>query len=280
MRTIACLLLTSCASTTAIVAPSPPMPQPLALGRKAGQRDFAMSQSPVDGRFVFTRAGADRSLRLMETRFDPRTQRFAPPRPILTGGNGTDADGFFDPRTGDLLFMSKRPHPARSPDRKDFDLWVVSLRDGAWGAPRRLDSVNTEHQEVFPTVDRQGVLYFASDRPGTVGGADLWRFYRGRAESLGPNINTPESDSNPLVMPSGDRVVFYSRGRKGRGAVDLWVVTRDGDGWSAPINVGDPVNTEQGEYAPGLSADGRTLFFSREEAIYAVERARVPALAD
>ncbi len=280
MRIVTCFLLTSCASTTALVAPSPPTPQRLELGRQDGERDFAMTQSPIDGRFVFTRARADRTLQLMETRFDLRTQRFEPPRPILDEGGGTDADGFFDPRTGDLLFMSKRPHPGRAEDRQDFDLWVVSRRGGVWGKPRPMDAVNTEHQELFPSVDRDGVLYFASDRPGTVGGADLWRFHGGRAETLGPNINTSETDSNPLVLPTGDRVVFYSRGRQGRGAVDLWITVRDGDGWSTPTNVGDPINTEQGEYAPGLSADGRTLFFSREASIYAVERARVPTLAD
>ena len=273
-RTIFCLMLTACATAApAIPALQPPAtPTRLDFGpREDGARDFALTQSPNDGVFVFTRAYADGRLVLLETHYDATRGAFSLPRPVFGDKHTTEADGFFDPRSGDLLFMSKRAHAGRTADRADFDLWRVPRRAGRWGSATPIAGVNTEHSEVFPTVDRDGVLYFASDREGGRGGIDLWSYANGTAVGLGPNVNTPQSDSNPLVLPAGGRVIFYSRGRMGLGEVDLWLTELRRGQWSSPVNLGTPVNSPQGEYAPGLSADGRTLFFSRGPDIYAVD---------
>jgi len=48
------------------------------------------------------------------------------------------------------------------------------------------------------------------------------------------------------------------------GLADLWVSTRQSvnDPWSAPRDLGTPVNSEFAELSATLSQDGRTLFFT------------------
>ena len=53
--------------------------------------------------------------------------------------------------------------------------------------------------------------------------------------------------------------------RGGAGGSDIWRTTRAADGtWSAPVNLGAPVNTSGDEKTPFISPDGTTLYFSSD----------------
>jgi len=70
-------------------------------------------------------------------------------------------------------------------------------------------------------------------------------------------------DGFPSVRRDG-KEIFFSSGRPGGvSQFDLWTSTRPSvhDSWSAPVNLGPPVNTQFGEFQPDLSFDGRTLLF-------------------
>ena len=70
-------------------------------------------------------------------------------------------------------------------------------------------------------------------------------------------------DGFPSVRRDG-KEIFFSSGRPGGvSQFDLWTSTRPSvhDPWSAPVNLGPPVNTQFGEFQPDLSFDGRTLLF-------------------
>ncbi len=47
------------------------------------------------------------------------------------------------------------------------------------------------------------------------------------------------------------------------GDPDIWVMDRQGDGWSDPRNLGAPVNSEDEEFFPSVTQDG-TLYFTRQ----------------
>jgi hypothetical protein len=69
------------------------------------------------------------------------------------------------------------------------------------------------------------------------------------------------------------RYLFFSSMRsKGIGGFDIWYSERRGDGWSAPENVGKPVNTTGHEGHPSLSPDGKTLYFIRCERMDAQDK--------
>jgi hypothetical protein len=84
-------------------------------------------------------------------------------------------------------------------------------------------------------------------------------------------------DLEPAVSPDGGRFFFVSnRPREGSNQPvadeDIWVMEREGAGWSAPHNLGPPVNTDNPEFFPSVTLDG-TLYYTAKgddgkEAIY------------
>jgi outer membrane protein OmpA-like peptidoglycan-associated protein len=50
----------------------------------------------------------------------------------------------------------------------------------------------------------------------------------------------------------------------GIGRCDLYASSKEGDIWSLPINLGNPVNTKYRETQPSISPDSRTLYFSSD----------------
>jgi hypothetical protein len=71
------------------------------------------------------------------------------------------------------------------------------------------------------------------------------------------------NDFGVAVSHDGNRVVFTSdRGAKADAPdYDLWLVERDGNRWSDPRPLGDPVDTPANEAYPSLASDG-TLYFA------------------
>jgi len=77
------------------------------------------------------------------------------------------------------------------------------------------------------------------------------------------------NDAGAALSPDGKQLFFASDRPTGKPApapdhgadVDLWVMNRLGDGWSAPRNLGAPVNTTDVEQSPMVAADG-TLYFA------------------
>ena len=81
--------------------------------------------------------------------------------------------------------------------------------------------------------------------------------------SGGPGV----ADFEPALSPDGSKLYFLSSrpdGDEPAGDQDIWVVERTEGGWGVPQNLGEPVNTDGGEYFPSLTTDG-TLYFTRNE---------------
>ncbi|RLD23766.1 MAG: hypothetical protein DRI70_08950, partial [Bacteroidetes bacterium] len=81
--------------------------------------------------------------------------------------------------------------------------------------------------------------------------------------SGGPGV----MDFEPAFSSDGSRLYFLSTrpdGDEPPGDQDIWVVERTEEGWGNPENLGEPVNTDGGEFYPSLTNDG-TLYFTRNE---------------
>ncbi len=150
--------------------------------------------------------------------------------------------------------------------------------DLGWGPPRPLGpDVNTTLHEAGPfysqsAEDGSANLYFyrGSDNGATT---DIYYAPVTRdGETRGPAVLVSElsypgrPDGFVTVRADGKEILFNS-GRPltpgGANAFDIWVATRPSthDAWSAPVNLGPPVNTTFAEFQPDLSHDGRTLLF-------------------
>ena len=65
------------------------------------------------------------------------------------------------------------------------DIWVVERTPRGWGDPRRLaPPINTVYAEWFFSQDSNGTVYFVSNRPGGLGGTDIYRTHQNPGEPL------------------------------------------------------------------------------------------------
>jgi hypothetical protein len=236
-----------------------------------------------------------------------------------------------------LYFASNRPDGFGG---EDIYISQRETRDSEWGPAMNLGPIiNTTDNEMVPAFSRDGhLLFFASNRPGGFGGADIWvsrrelthdDFAWQPAENLGAGVNSVSLDEGPsyfendeggvpqlyfssgATRPGGPGIsaiyvseqatdgsfgpavlvvelgsggvtsrpsirhdgleIFFNSNRPGSiaGSQDLWVATRETvfDAWSAPINLGSPVNSELVDVQPYISSDRETLFFASNRVV-------------
>jgi Tol biopolymer transport system component len=113
-------------------------------------------------------------------------------------------------------------------------------------------------------------MYFTSDRDGGHGAYDVFRAQRltdgsfAEPVNIGPPINTEFSEGDTYVSPDERYLIMTSSRPGGYGEGDLYVSFRKKDGgWEEPVNLGASINTDQVEYCPMVTPDGKYLFFSR-----------------
>ncbi|MCR9099525.1 MAG: OmpA family protein [bacterium] len=154
------------------------------------------------------------------------------------------------------------------------DIWQVEMdqnREVTGMAP--LDGfANSGGWESQAAISCDGqTLYFASNRPGGVGGTDLYVCERqpdgswGEAVNLGAGINSKLDEEAPFITNDGQTLYFSSNGHPGMGDQDIFMSWKDNDGeWSVPINLGPPVNSAFRELGFFLTADGQTGYFASD----------------
>lgn len=156
-----------------------------------------------------------------------------------------------------------------------------------WTEPEALGSnINSKSWEPHAALTADGnTLYFVSDRPGGSGGRDIYRVVKlpngkwSKALPLGPTINTPYDEDACFVHPDGRTLYFASTGHNSMGGFDIFYSQLGEDGeWTAPKNVGYPLNTVDDDVFFVTSADGRRAYYSSrqeggfgEKDIYMVE---------
>ncbi|MFT6865895.1 MAG: outer membrane protein OmpA-like peptidoglycan-associated protein [Cyclobacteriaceae bacterium] len=68
----------------------------------------------------------------------------------------------------------------------------------------------------------------------------------------------------PSVSFDGNVLYFFASFREGLGSEDIYYSERTGETWTAPKNIGAPVNSRGYEGFPSISADGKTMYFVRQ----------------
>ena len=135
------------------------------------------------------------------------------------------------------------------------DLYFSILNNGQWSEPRNLGSqVNCHSLDDQPAFAADGrTLYFVSDRPGGLGGSDIWfstlqdDMTWSAAENAGSAVNSPGNERTPVFF--NNRLYFASDGRNGSGGYDIYYVAFSSmnRAMGSPVNVGGNVNTPDDE---------------------------------
>lgn len=110
------------------------------------------------------------------------------------------------------------------------DIYFSVYSNGRWSEPFNLGpKVNTEGDEMFPFISYDGVLYFASDGHGGLGGLDIYmatpeRGVFSRIENLGHPVNSSKDDFGLVINTEGSEGYFSSNRLSGRGQDDIYHV--------------------------------------------------------
>lgn len=141
--------------------------------------------------------------------------------------------------------------------------------EGKWSNVTELPFNSNNYSTAHPVLSiDEKALYFASDMPGTLGQSDLFRVQingdgsYGVPMNLGPEINTEGRETFPFI--SDDKELYFaSDGRPGLGGLDVFVAKIDADqSFYGVQNVGEPINSNQDDFAFLINSKNRNGFFS------------------
>lgn len=180
--------------------------------------------------------------------------------------NGNDAAVALSP-DGNILFTFA------SDVKNPGDLYISTLNGADWSKPEKLNlNINSEFWEGSCSISSDGrYLYFASERPGGIGGRDLYVSEKengdwGPAKNLGPQINTPNNEDAPFIHPDGITLFFSSEGHKSIGGYDIMYSIRKDNSWIEPLSMGIPLNTTEDDRYYVINAKGDVGYFSSNRA--------------
>jgi hypothetical protein len=210
--------------------------------------------------------GGSEDLFYADKYYDKTTILDKVPAPIATGNN-----------EGSPVFLKNSNYVliARSHCKDGYggtDIYSADISDTNFVNLRNLGSpVNTTFWDSQPAIssDRK-TLIFASDRPGGLGGVDLWNSTRindttwTEPKNLGPSINTTGNEYSPYLYDDAKETIlfFATDGRKDTvGKLDIYYAYQKGDeDWYQPINInstdgnlntiGEVINTSFDEIFP------------------------------
>lgn len=140
-----------------------------------------------------------------------------------------------------------------------------------WSIPSLVGSdINTSHNEYFAALSiDENRLYFVSDRPGGLGGKDIWYANKlpngewGKSINLGKPINTPQDEDAPFIHPDGKTIYFSSNGHNTMGGYDIFYSKLGTDEkWSEPTNMGYPINTTDNDHSFITTPSGKRGYYS------------------
>ena len=116
---------------------------------------------------------------------------------------------------------------SQMPGEKSHNIFICKNKNGLWGDPYPIFAINSDANDETPFISADGrTIIFSSDRPGGV--------------------------SSSATSDGRKRITF-----------DLYISRLVSGKWTEPELLKGRVNTYMNERAPGLSADGETLYFTR-----------------
>jgi len=132
-------------------------------------------------------------------------------------------------------------------------LFKTTKTGDKWGNVTEVTFNDKTFSNSNPSLSRDGkTLYFSSDRPGSIGGVDIWKVAinvdgtYGEPQNLGSKVNTEGNESFPFISDDNKTLFFASSGKQGFGGLDVYQIELSG---GEATNLGKPVNTEKDDFA-------------------------------
>ncbi|MCK5691967.1 MAG: PD40 domain-containing protein [Bacteroidales bacterium] len=132
------------------------------------------------------------------------------------------------------------------------NLYHSRMEDGLWTPATKMgEHISTKYWESHASFSKDGqILYYTSNRKGTLGGLDIYLSEKqadgkwGPPVNLGSTINTRFNEECPYISEDGRTLYFSSYGHYNMGGYDVFYSRKKADGtWAEPVNMGYPINT-------------------------------------
>jgi cell division septation protein DedD len=148
------------------------------------------------------------------------------------------------------------------------------MNAGAWANPSIMDTniVNAKPKTAYTPsacMSPDGkTIYFSSNRPGGMGGLDIYKSDLGSdgtwgpATNLGSSINTQYDEDCPFVSYDGSILFFSSKGHNTMGGYDVFMSKGGNGNWGDAQNLGYPINTPDDDNYFVLNPDGRRGYYN------------------
>ncbi len=191
-------------------------------------------------------------------------KHWSKPDTVMFLGQGSVGSPIFAPNGDKLFFKSWKSN-----------LSFIERNNNSWSTPIQLEKIiKLDEKSALPSCTSDGTLYFnihsglddyASHKNNRIFFSRLKNNKYMKPQPLPDNINNESfAVYDPIIAPDESYMIFAANYLKGFGLGDLFISFRRDDGsWSNPKNLGDNINSENWDYAPSISPDGKYLFFTR-----------------
>ncbi len=158
-----------------------------------------------------------------------------------------------------------------STDGLSGDLYTTQATTSGWANPEKLGpQINTEYKELSACFSPDGnSIIFSSDKPGGIGGKDLYRVVKlpndkwSLATNLGNTINTKYDEDAPFISADGSTLYYSSKGHETMGEFDVFKCTIKENGtFGKTESVGYPINTVGDDIFFVVNANAKHGYYS------------------
>jgi len=193
--------------------------------------------------------------------------KWSRPETAWFSGMYNDLEPAFSPDGNKLFFTSNRPAGKSDGSKNDYDIWYMQKNGGRWESPLQMDSlINTGKDEFYPSISKNGNLYFTRDNGEARDDIFFSRFTNGKYElpvALSDSINSKGYDFNAYIDPDENYIIFSSYKRTDDlGGGDLYFSRRKNGVWQTAIHFGAGINSSFLDYSPFVSPDHKYFFFT------------------
>lgn len=155
-------------------------------------------------------------------------------------------------KAGDKVYFT-RNNLIADKGRYNLEICEATLEKGSWGKIRIMPFVQKDFDFFHPALSKdESRLYFCSNKPGGMGGSDIYYIPLGSeydmsvAIGMDNKINTAGNELFPTMQ--GDTLFFSSDGLAGLGGLDIYKSYAQRGFWNEPVNLGYPVNSNYDDF--------------------------------
>ena len=210
--------------------------------------EWGLAISPSYDEIFFTASG-----NLMFIKKEKDGSWSSPKVANLRGDNESEMEAFYTSDGEQLYFTSG--------DATDTNrIWRSIKEKSGWSKGELLNSPVNKTFVFWATFSNTNTMYYNNLAVAKIYRSELVDGKYSKTNDVG----IEGFQFHPTIAADESYILFNSRRPDSFGEHDIYIVFKTNKGiWTAPINLGEQINTNVNETCPSISPDGKFIFFSR-----------------